>query len=215
MNEPIVQLHPSQTKLAAKVLSSAFSDDPLVAYFLPTEKPAQLKSLRYFSAAMIRYSEVYENIYTTAGMPKGVAIWLPPIESSFQFSQISRLFMSGLLGIPFQVRWERFITGIGLFLQGLGEQQTREPHWYLAMLGVDASHQGQGIGSALLQPILQRADEEEMPCYLETSTAAAVRFYQRHGFGVEDCREIVPGLSYWKMKRAPLAASLHPQSLHS
>jgi ribosomal protein S18 acetylase RimI-like enzyme len=207
MNEHIVQLHPSQVKLAAKVLSSAFSNDPFVAYFLPSEKPAQLKSLRYFSAAMIRYSEVYESIYTTAGKPKGVAIWLPPVESGFQFSQISRLLMSGLLGIPFQIRWERFMTGIGLFFQGLGEQQMREPHWYLAMLGVDAGYQGQGIGSALLQPILQRADQEEMPCYLETSTAAAVRFYQRHGFAVEEYQEIVPGLPYWKMKRAPLVQS--------
>lgn len=207
MPSSIIRLQPDQTKAAAKVLSSAFSHDPLVSYFLPKAKPAQLKALRHISAALMRYCQDYETIYTTAGEPQGVAIWLPPAEAQFEFSQLTRFLTSGLLAMPFYLPWQRLLTGMGLLFQELAAQQSREPHWYLAMLGVETRCQGQGIGGALLQPVLQRADQEGLPCYLETSTEAAVRFYQRQGFVVEDHREITPGLPYWKMKRAPLAQS--------
>jgi ribosomal protein S18 acetylase RimI-like enzyme len=54
----------------------------------------------------------------------------------------------------------------------------------------------------LIQPVIAEADRENMPCYLETSTAAAVRFYQRHGFEVVKTIDSSPG-NIWAMKREP------------
>ncbi|MEU6640951.1 ribosomal protein S18-alanine N-acetyltransferase [Saccharomonospora sp. NPDC046836] len=51
-------------------------------------------------------------------------------------------------------------------------------------IGVQAGHQGQGIGTALLQALLARADELRAPVFLEvrTDNHNAIRLYERHGF---------------------------------
>ena len=59
-----------------------------------------------------------------------------------------------------------------------------EPHWYLAMVGVDAAHQGQGLGSKLIQAGLERCDRDGTIAYLESSNPANLPLYERHGFEV-------------------------------
>ena len=45
-----------------------------------------------------------------------------------------------------------------------------------------APEQGKGIGDALVQTLLKRADAEDMPVYLETHDQRNVGYYERHGF---------------------------------
>ncbi len=59
-----------------------------------------------------------------------------------------------------------------------------EPHWYLAIIGVDAAHQGKGLGAQLLAAALRRCDEEGVIAYLESSNPANISLYERHGFEV-------------------------------
>jgi GNAT superfamily N-acetyltransferase len=76
------------------------------------------------------------------------------------------------------------------------------PHWYLPLIGVEPSRQGQGLGATLLQVMLSRADVEGLPCYLETFQPTNIRFYQRHGFEiVAEGREPESGLLHWAFKR--------------
>jgi ribosomal protein S18 acetylase RimI-like enzyme len=71
-------------------------------------------------------------------------------------------------------------------------------------LGVHSAYQNQGVGGTLIQPVLAEADRENMPCYLETSTAAAVRFYQKHGFDIVEIINHSPSnICIWAMKREP------------
>jgi predicted N-acetyltransferase YhbS len=75
---------------------------------------------------------------------------------------------------------------------------------FLAVLGVDPELQGQGIGGALLQPVLDRADQHELPCYLETVEPSNLPFYSRHGFGVlDEGVEPTSDLRYWTLLRSP------------
>jgi hypothetical protein len=63
---------------------------------------------------------------------------------------------------------------------------------------------GQGLGKRLQEPALQRADEENTPCYLETVTQDARRFYERTGFGVVSQEQLLPmGPSHWIMRNRP------------
>jgi ribosomal protein S18 acetylase RimI-like enzyme len=83
----------------------------------------------------------------------------------------------------------------------------REPHYYLAVLGTEPAAQGKGVGSALLQPILERCDEEGTGAYLESSKESNIAFYARHGFEVMSELKLGRGRgpSIWPMWRNPRA----------
>jgi len=60
------------------------------------------------------------------------------------------------------------------------------------------------MGSALLQPVLARADAHRLSCYLETGVMRNLGFYERHGFQVV-AEGMLPrgGPPLWAMVRAP------------
>ncbi len=72
------------------------------------------------------------------------------------------------------------------------------------MLGVDPERQGQGIGGQIIAPVLERADRDGLPCYLETMKERNVAFYQKHGFEVVVDDVFKGELHYWTMKRPPV-----------
>ncbi|MBK1783976.1 ribosomal protein S18-alanine N-acetyltransferase [Prauserella cavernicola] len=51
-------------------------------------------------------------------------------------------------------------------------------------IGVLPQRQGEGIGTALLEALLERADQLDAPVFLEvrTDNDSAIRLYERHGF---------------------------------
>lgn len=62
--------------------------------------------------------------------------------------------------------------------------QPDEPHWYLAAVGTRVGAQGRGYGQRVLQPMLDRCDEQGLAAYLESSNPRNVPFYHRLGFAV-------------------------------
>ena len=61
---------------------------------------------------------------------------------------------------------------------------------------------GQGIGSALMQPALAKADAAHLPAYLETQKEINVKLYQKHGFDVVVETNLPDnGPHVWCMKR--------------
>ena len=67
-------------------------------------------------------------------------------------------------------------------LEKMDEMHPKEPHWYLAIVGVDSAHQGRGLGAQLMERALARCDEEGLIAYLESSNPANMSLYERHGF---------------------------------
>jgi ribosomal protein S18 acetylase RimI-like enzyme len=89
-------------------------------------------------------------------------------------------------------------------LSTIEQAHPRQPHWYLAVLGTDPLHQGRGIGTALMAPVLERCDEEGLPAFLESSKESNVPYYERFGFRVERELKLGKGApSVWPMWREP------------
>lgn len=84
----------------------------------------------------------------------------------------------------------------------------RDPHWYLDILGVDPAQARQGLGTALLQHGLARADEGGQPVFLDTLSQDNVAFYQRHGFEVSAEVTLPDGLTVWCMLRRAGGSSI-------
>ena len=51
----------------------------------------------------------------------------------------------------------------------LFEHRLKEPHWYLKLFGVDPEYQGAGLGSLLLNHIIQISEKDGLPIFLFTS----------------------------------------------
>ncbi|BAY85214.1 acetyltransferase [Calothrix parasitica NIES-267] len=199
MNAQIIRLEENLVNQATETLVDAFSKDPILQYILPQEVSQREKIARKFSEINIRYSQLSNHVYTTPEI-KGIAAWIPPNQYPLNFFKMLQL---GLYKMPFQLGLGRFIKLLSLFsmFEKYHKQDMNQPHWYLLALGVSSAYQSQGIGSLLIQPILKQADEQNLPCYLETTTEKAVRFYQRNGFEILRTEELP--VKFWTMKREP------------
>ncbi len=191
----IVGLEAGQVKDAGNALGRA--DDPAAVYILPDDA-TRLEPLSEFFTQAARYASLFGNPFTTGGKVEGAGLWLPPGEWEMPEERMAEA------GLDPSVFGEDGAERFGNMFGHLETLHLHEPHWYLFILGVDPPRQGQGLGGALMAPVLARADAEGLPCYLETMKTRNVPFYQKHGFEVV-VEDDVPGggLHFWTMKRSP------------
>jgi len=62
--------------------------------------------------------------------------------------------------------------------------QPKELKYYLWFIGVDPEYQNEGIGSILLDEIIEDSELKKRPIYLETSTLKNLPWYKKFGFQV-------------------------------
>ena len=89
---------------------------------------------------------------------------------------------------------------IARVIEEMARYHPEEPHWYLPFIGVDPARQGNGLGAALLRPVLAECDKMRLPAYLELTNPRNRPLYERHGFKdigeirAGDCPPVVPML---------------------
>jgi len=163
----------SEQHSVMSALALAFASDPCIRYAFP-DPDTYLSAFRPFATALGGGALAAGAAYL-AGDSAAAALWLPPgVESDGP-------------GIGAVV--EEFLPPdkqevLGEVVEGMGKYHPHEPHWYLAMLGVDPMRQGQGLGSRLLKTALKRCDDDGVIAYLESSNPKNIPLYERHGFEV-------------------------------
>jgi ribosomal protein S18 acetylase RimI-like enzyme len=71
---------------------------------------------------------------------------------------------------------------LGILGAAMVAHHPHEPHWYLNVVSTIPEHQGQGLGTAVLQPVLDRCDADGARAYLESSNPRNLSLYRRNGF---------------------------------
>ena len=198
----IARLTSEDVARAAEVQGRAFFDDPAFMFTLP-DAAARRERLPWLMGVGIGYGERYGEVVTTAGDMLGHAVWLPPGETSLAEERMSEFGFDRAAERLGDEALKRF----GDFMEHMSAHHDRlmpARHWYLMILGVEPDRQGQGIGSTLIRPALERADADRLPCYLETAKERNLAFYRRHGFEVRH-EEPIPGggPNVWMMVRDP------------
>ena len=194
-------LRPSDADAAAGVLLRAFFDDPWVTWLFPDSAKRRRRGVWFMRKAVeygLRYGAVFSDDDTA-----GAAIWLTPGNTTMKASGVIRI---GLFLMPFRVGTTAFtrFMATDFALESAHKAHAPGPHWYLFMLGVDPSRQRSGIGSALVQAGIDRAEEAGLPCYVDTQAEANVAYYERHGFRVvAEVRLPRGGPLTWTMLREP------------
>jgi GNAT superfamily N-acetyltransferase len=186
--------------LASAVLARAFFDDPLFEWVEP-EPTRRAQILPWMMGIGTQYGTRFGEVHGTADTLAGAAVWLPPGAS---IVDPVRLEEAGFVD-PAAVLGDAALQRFGAFMEHAEELHLRDMadrHWYLMILGVDPPFQGRGLGGAIMQPVLTRADESALPCYLETAKERNVPFYRRHGFEVvHEGTMPLDGPRFWTMRR--------------
>lgn len=188
---------------AAEVLAAAFDGDPWIAWVVAGDRHRE------------RIAALQVNLLGLVGVPHG-EVWLAEDDAGEVVGAAAWLLADR--EVPHSA-WaavavgEADLMGDRAASAAAAAAATRHlrpthPHHLLATLGVLPTHTGRGIGSALLAPVLARADAGGVDSYLETSTEANLRFYGRLGFLVAG-HVVVPGGGppVWSLLRRPAATS--------
>jgi GNAT superfamily N-acetyltransferase len=189
-SEKVVGLPVSRIREAAALLSRVFWDDPMAVFLFPdTGERRELQP--HFYTTNIEHAAVGGELYTTSSF-KGVAVWRFPGDDTRQKVEPGKDPRNRLPELMGRGPFERLMV-ITESLYAMHRSLVKGKHCYLLFLGVEPGQQQKGIGSLLIKPVLQRADDEGLPCYLETMKEVNLAFYGKHGFRVGDEKQIADG----------------------
>jgi len=180
----------------ATSLARAFSDDPVTNWMLPRAR-RHTRMIAMFTLMLRSHVPFGETYSTPDGV--GVAVWAPP--------GCWRLDLD-VMAASVQGYASIFGPNLARAIEVHATLEDNHPvnpaHWYLAALGTHPDWQGNGIGTALMQPVLARTDAEGLPAYLESSKERNIAYYRRLGFEVTgEIRVPNGGPSLWSMWREP------------
>jgi ribosomal protein S18 acetylase RimI-like enzyme len=179
-------------------LANAFYDDPVISWMVPGDERRRRVGPFGFATWLSKIYLPKDQVFTDPERKAG-ALWAPP--GKWRMSVGLQVRLSPAMFRMFGVR------RMPLILKGLSMMDKHHPddrpHWYLGVLGTDPEAQGKGLGSAVMQPVLERCDSEGVGAYLESSKEANIPFYRRHGFEVTGEVHLPEGPPLWPMWRDP------------
>jgi len=124
------------------MLARAFYDDPVFGWFFPAGD-SRHRRLRRFFVTELRHESLRHGAVEVAcvdGRVAGAAAWFPPGTS----------FGTEVSALPGYLRaFGRRLVIVSQYQSvAIPARPREEPHWYLAVIGVDPVRQGYGVGRA-------------------------------------------------------------------
>jgi ribosomal protein S18 acetylase RimI-like enzyme len=169
---------PQDAGTLARLFAAAFLKDPVFDWFV-RPGPSRAAGLERFFYWLLQARAVPFGEVWMADDGAAAAAWLPPEAPASPgglFEQIKLLtLLVRLCGVA------RLCRGSAI-AGAMEKHHPHESHFYLAFIAVAPRFQGMGLGSAMLDATLKRADEARMPAYLENSNPKNTRLYERAGF---------------------------------
>ncbi|MER5442353.1 GNAT family N-acetyltransferase [Streptomyces sp. NPDC002790] len=183
-------------ELVVRLLDEAFMDDPVSGWVFPGEEHRRERHAGLMKAfADATFEDGYVDL---AEDGSAVALWIdmpagPQDEGDEDVPAHVRATVD-----PDNVRVEQIARWT------MRAHPVGRAHAYLWMIGVVPGRQGQGLGTALMAPVLERCDREGLPAYLEASNPRSRELYERLGFVFTGTAIDLPGgPAIWPMWREP------------
>ena len=179
----------------AQTLAAAFYDDQVFRHFSPDDDRRAVMLPGFF--------DVFVEAYLTHGATHahaggaGAALWAYPGQDPISADAAYGERLEEIAGIDAPKLFD--------IVEALESQAPTEPHYHLQFLGVRPERQGEGLGGALMTPVLQRCDRDGIPAYLEATSDRNRALYERHGFRAHGAIPLPDGPALWRMWRDPVA----------
>jgi len=172
--------------LAAQVLADAFQDFPWMRWTVAEDRHTdRIESLQQLALAelVIPHGEAW--IGFVDGEMVSVAGWMLP-DVKVPPERYERM---AFLRKKYEGDRHEASLAADAHLETL---EPKHPAYYLATLGTRPSHQGRGIATAVLEPVMARIRQENASAWLNTSKPANVRYYTKLGWTVTH-HTFIPG----------------------
>ncbi|HKX84367.1 MAG TPA: GNAT family N-acetyltransferase, partial [Pyrinomonadaceae bacterium] len=157
---------PADEAALISVLTLAFSSDPMARWSQPDPR-GYLENFPLFVKAFGGNALDHGTAYFADGYT-GAALWLPPGIGPDERT---------LAELVESTSSDTIKPDLYAIFEQMEKYHPKEPHWYLPMIGVDPSQQGNGVGSALMEYALVSCDREGLPAYLESSNPENISLY--------------------------------------
>lgn len=169
-------------------LISAFTDYPQLTRAFPDRSRRMIvteASLRFYVAFGMKYGDAY----ALSEACQGVAV---VISSSKRKVSKLKYFLAGSYSRKYKNTISRLTEEEQRIRTELFQEMTQmeteikfpSKYIYLSHLGVKTEHQGQGIGSAIMDRIIDYGEKKKLPVVLFTNEPEGVGFYQNMGFKI-------------------------------
>lgn len=160
--------------IVVNILKESFENDPLVNWLL--EKSKRENKLEIMANYIVDESLDKGQVYLSNDN-RGAALWHTEKKSKFSLSFIQRNVMFFFkLGLKTVFRDFLFMKNAHRHFP------LNSRFFYLYLIGVLPSSQGQGIASKLMSPVFEYCRLNKVPVYLETANTRNVSIYENKGF---------------------------------
>ena len=185
---------------ASLVLGKAFYDDPHFVQIMPDPAYREDRIFLLFRS-FLSFGILYGEAYAPTSEIEGVSVW---VRSKDYFINAGRLIRSGFLRLLWQIDRETLkrLRQYGDQVQCMHDEAAPFEHWYLWILGVSPENRRKGLARRMIEAMLERIDEDGLPCWLETNGDINEQIYEKFGFRAVK-REAVLGKPSCGMLRCP------------
>jgi GNAT superfamily N-acetyltransferase len=180
---------------AVNVLTNAFSEESMWKEVFNNEDKN-----RVLTEVMVRFCLKYGNVLSTSDNLEGVMAIAPHDKDMTAL----RIIRSGAFSLSMKIASEAKIMKV---LTNAIEEAKKSlnlgPYIHLLIMGVSQEFQGKGFGGKILRALIEKAETERKPIYLETQKEENVSLYEKYGFSVKK-KIILPeplNLPMWLMVR--------------
>jgi ribosomal protein S18 acetylase RimI-like enzyme len=177
------------------VLAEAFMHDPMFSWLIPKDEHRRVRLRHYFAIELRHYALPHQHVWTTSDLT-GAMLGLPPGKWRVPLPTTMRH------GSAFRARVPK-AARLGIAMEWHHMHHLRQPHYYVRDIGVHPDTQGQGLGSALMRPLLDRCDQHSLPAYIEASSERSAALYERLGFQHTEELRVWNSPPLWLMIRHP------------
>lgn len=184
-------------KRVGEITAEAFRDDPFNRWIYGGR----------MAGMEVLFTTLARKIYANSGVMHlaargGAAMWMPP--RAHEDIPLSTYLVLGAR--VFLASGARAVRRVVLSGSAMEAAHPKRRHWYLFTIGTAGAARGQGIGKALLRPVLDHCDRSRLPAYLENSNPANSGFYMAHGFERREMIEVAddapPLEAMWREPRS-------------
>lgn len=177
--------------LVIEILAKSFNSNSSVNYIIKQDSKRE-KRIRALMDYSFEVCSAFGDVFLSDDKKACALIVYPDKKKTTLKSillDIKLIFQAvGLGNISKTLKREKLITTI----------QPKVPMSYLWFIGVDPLAQGRGIGSKMLQEIIDYSNSNNRPIYLETSTVKNLPWYEKFGFEVYNEKELTYHLYFFK-----------------